>query len=95
MACDLYGIKQDNKMCQYHKKPVTASPSCFIEYLNDDEQKLYRRLSQLLGEDDASTIIDLPGNKVPIFSSSLVSLTNPMPVTNPVSKMSSDTSLAV
>lgn len=44
-------------------KRVTASPSFFLEYLNEDEKKLYHRLSQMLGEDDTSTIIDLPGKK--------------------------------
>ncbi|KAL2085468.1 hypothetical protein ACEWY4_018788 [Coilia grayii] len=35
-----------------------------LKYLNEDEKKLYHRLSQMLGEDD-TTIIDLPGTVLP------------------------------
>lgn len=33
-----------------------------LEFMNEDEKNLYEKLSEMLREEDTSTIIDLPGN---------------------------------
>lgn len=36
---------------------------CVTEFMHEDERGLYEKLSQMLNEDEASTVIDLPGKK--------------------------------
>lgn len=36
---------------------------CVTEFMHEDERGLYEKLSHMLNEDEASTVIDLPGKK--------------------------------
>lgn len=36
---------------------------CVTEFVHEDERGLYEKISQMLNEDEASTVIDLPGKK--------------------------------
>ncbi|XP_041923944.1 uncharacterized protein ofcc1 isoform X2 [Alosa sapidissima] len=44
---------------------ASAEDELELKFLNEDEKTLYHKLSQMLSEDDASTIIDLPGTVLP------------------------------
>ncbi|XP_036416516.1 orofacial cleft 1 candidate gene 1 protein homolog [Colossoma macropomum] len=41
---------------------VGAGDELELKFMHEDERGLYEKLSQMLNEDDASTIIDLPGS---------------------------------
>lgn len=36
---------------------------CVTEFMHEDERGLYEKLSEILNEDEVSTVIDLPGKK--------------------------------
>ncbi|XP_037389692.1 uncharacterized protein ofcc1 [Pygocentrus nattereri] len=53
-------VEGDPRRCRMAR--VGAGDELELKFMHEDERGLYEKLSQMLNEDDASTIIDLPGS---------------------------------
>lgn len=56
--------KRCSRVQQYLSSVIILLSFDFLppEFMNEDEKNLYEKLSEMLQEEDTSTVIDLPGN---------------------------------
>lgn len=56
--------KRCSRVQQYRSSVIMLLCFDFLppEFMNEDEKNLYEKLSEMLQEEDTSTVINLPGN---------------------------------